>query len=48
MARKPFTISLEDSTIKAIKIRAAQESTDSSKIIEKLLLEYLKTPMPKE
>lgn len=41
--RKKFTTSLDDKVIKALKIQAAKEGTDASKIIEKLLIEYLRT-----
>ena len=41
MARKKFTTNLDEDVIKNLKIQAAMESTDASKIIEKLILEYL-------
>ena len=41
MARKKFTTNLDEEVIKRLKIRAVEEGTDASKIIEKLLLEYL-------
>ena len=44
MARKKFTTNLDEEVIKQLKIRAAEESTDASKIIEKLLIEYLSKP----
>ena len=42
MARKKFTTSLDENIIKQIKIKSVEENTDASKIIEKLLIEYLK------
>ena len=41
MARKKFTTNLDEEVIKRLKIKAAEECTDASKIIEKLLLKYL-------
>ena len=38
--RKKFTTSLNEDVIMQLKIQAAKENTDASKIIEKLLLEY--------
>lgn len=42
MARKKFTTNLDEEIIKQIKLQAVRENTDVSKIIEKLLLEYIK------
>jgi hypothetical protein len=42
MARKKFTTNLDEEVIKKIKVKAVEENTDVSKIIEKLLIEYLK------
>ena len=39
--RKKFTTNLDEEVIKQLKIRAVLENTDASKIIEKLILEYL-------
>ena len=39
--RGKFTTNLDKQVIKDIKIQAIKESTDVSKIIEKLLKEYL-------
>ena len=39
--RKKFTTMLDEKTIEALKIQAAKEKTDASKIIERLVLEYL-------
>ena len=41
MARKKFTTSLDEEVIKQLKLQAAKENTDASKIIEKLVKEYL-------
>ncbi|MCD2345815.1 hypothetical protein [Clostridium guangxiense] len=41
MTRKKFTTTLDEKVIKDIKIKAIQENTDVSTIIEKLLIEYL-------
>ena len=40
--RKKFTTSLDENIIKELKIKAIEENTDASKIIEKLLIEYFK------
>ena len=40
--RKKFTTSLDEEVIKQLKIQAVKENTDASKIIEKLLIDYLK------
>lgn len=42
MARKKFTTSLDENIIQQLKIQAVKEDTDASKIIEKLVAEYLK------
>jgi hypothetical protein len=42
--RKKFTTNLDENVIEAIKIKAIQEKTDVSKIIEKLIIQYLNTP----
>lgn len=42
MARRKFTTNLDEEVIKKIKVKAIEENTDVSKIIEKLLIEYLK------
>ena len=39
--RKKFTTSLDEKIIKQLKLQAIMENTDASKIIEKLLNEYL-------
>ena len=44
MARKKFTTNLDEDVIKQIKLQAIQENTDVSKIIEKLIIEYLIKP----
>ena len=41
--RKKFTTSLDENVIKQLKLQAVQEDTDASKIIEKLVIEYLKS-----
>jgi len=41
--RKKFTTSLDENVIKQLKIQAVTENTDASKIIEKLVVEYLKS-----
>jgi hypothetical protein len=41
IVRKQFTTTLDDKLIKALKIKAANEGTDVSKIIEKTLKEML-------
>jgi len=43
MARKKFTTNLDEKVIKKIKLRAIEENTDVSKIIEKLLNDYLES-----
>lgn len=42
MARKKFTTNLDEKVIENIKIQAIKEGTDVSKIIEKLLIKYMK------
>jgi len=42
MARKKFTTSLDEKIIQQLKIQAVKEGTDASKIIEKLIEEYIK------
>jgi len=42
MARKKFTTNLDENVIMQLKIQAVKENTDASKIIEKLLIDYLK------
>ena len=44
MARKKFTTNLDEEVIRQLKIQAATENTNASKIIEKLLIQYLKKP----
>lgn len=39
--RKKFTTTLDTDIINAIKIKAIHEGTDVSKLLEKLILEYL-------
>ena len=41
MARKKFTTNLDEKTIRDIKLQAVLENTDVSKIIERLIHEYL-------
>lgn len=43
MARKKFTTTLNEELIKAIKIKAIEENTDVSKLIEKMIEIYLKS-----
>lgn len=40
--RKKFTTSLDEEVIKQLKLQAVMGNTDVSKIIEKLVIEYLK------
>ena len=40
--RKKFTTNLNEEVIKQIKLKAIMENTDVSKIIERLLVEYLR------
>ena len=42
MSRKKFTTTLDEDLIKAMKIKAIEQNTDVSVIIEKLFIEYLK------
>lgn len=42
MARKKFTTSLDENIIKQLKMQAVKEGTNASKILEKLIKEYLK------
>jgi hypothetical protein len=41
MTRKKFTTTLDEKIIQHLKIQAIKEGTDVSKIIEKLVKEYL-------
>lgn len=43
MIRKKFTTTLDDELIKKLKMQAVKEGTDASKIIEKLVTNYIKT-----
>ena len=40
--RKKFTTTLDENIIASIKIQAIKENTDVSKLLEKLIKEYLK------
>ena len=40
--RKKFTTTLDEELIKKIKIQAVKENTDVSKLLEKLIENYLK------
>ena len=40
--RKKFTTTLDEEIIKKIKIQAVKENTDVSKLLEKLIKNYLK------
>ena len=40
--RKKFTTTLDEEIIRKIKIQAVKENTDVSKLLEKLIEEYLK------
>lgn len=40
--RKKFTTTLDEKTIQEIKVQAIKENTDVSKLLEKLIKEYLK------
>ena len=40
--RKKFTTTLDEEIIKKIKIQAVKENTDVSKLLEKLIQNYLK------
>ena len=40
--RKKFTTTLDEEIIKKIKIQAVKENTDVSKLLEKLIENYLK------
>jgi len=42
MTRKKFTTTLDEQLIQQLKIQAVKEGTDVSKILEKLIIEYLK------
>ncbi|MDE5415501.1 ribbon-helix-helix protein, CopG family [Alkalihalobacterium chitinilyticum] len=46
--RKKFTTTLDEELIKKIKLRAIQEDTDVSKLLEKLIQEYLYEKTEKE
>ena len=39
--RKPFPLMMDEEVIKQLKLQAVKENTDASKIIEKLVKEYL-------
>lgn len=41
MSRKRFHTMLDEDTIQRLKLQAVKEKTDASKIIEKLVMEYL-------
>ena len=41
--RKNFTTTLDEQLITKIKIKAIEENTDVSKLLEKLIFEYLKS-----
>ena len=41
--RKKFTTTLDEEIIKKIKIQAVKENTDVSKLLEKLIADYLKS-----
>jgi hypothetical protein len=41
MTRKKFTTTLDEQLIQQLKIQAVKEGTDVSKILEKLISEYL-------
>lgn len=41
--RKKFTTTLDEQLISKIKIKAIEENTDVSKLLEKLISEYLKS-----
>lgn len=47
MTRKKFTTTLDEDLIRRLKMRALEEDTDASKIIEKLVEKYL-NKKPKE
>lgn len=42
MARKKFTTTLDEDLIQQLKIRAAQDKTEVSKILERLVIAYLR------
>lgn len=42
MSQKPYNLSLDKEVIKAIKKQAIDEGTIPSKLIERLIIEYLK------
>ena len=42
LTRKKFTTTLDETIIQQLKIQAVKEGTDASKILEKLIKEYLK------
>ena len=41
--RSKFTTTLDSELLKAIKVQAIKENTDVSKILEKLIADYLKS-----
>lgn len=41
MARKKFTTTLDEELISKIKIQAVKENTDVSKLLEKMIEDYL-------
>jgi hypothetical protein len=43
MARKKFTTTLNEELIKNIKVKAIEENTDVSKLLEKMIENYLKS-----
>jgi predicted transcriptional regulator len=46
--RTKFTTTLDSDLIKKLKIKAIQDDTDVSKILEKLITEYLKADKKKD
>lgn len=42
MGRKKFTTTLDEDLIQQLKIRAAQDKTEVSKILERLVVAYLR------
>jgi hypothetical protein len=42
MSRKKFTTTLDEELIKKIKVKAIEENTDVSKLLEKMIENYLK------
>ncbi len=46
--KKNTSLRLNGKTLKALKVRAIEEETSAQKIVERLIEDYLKTPVKKQ